>query len=58
MGAYYNWVNQQRLAGAEESRFLAWFEGRSEAVVIAPSMPRGTESPMSATIADLLKWIA
>jgi hypothetical protein len=29
-----------------------------EAVVIAPSMPRGTQSSMSATIADLLKWMA
>lgn len=57
MDAYYNWVNQQRLAGAEQSRFLAWFEGRNEAVVIAPSMPRGTESSTSATIADLLKWM-
>lgn len=58
MGAYYNWVNQQRLAGAEQSRFVSWFEGQNQAVVIAPSMPRGTESSMSATIADLLKWIA
>lgn len=57
MDAYYNWVNQQRLAGAEQSRFLAWFEGRNEAVVIAPSMPRGAESSTSATIADLLKWM-
>jgi len=57
MGAYYNWVNQQRLAGAEQSRFLAWFEKRNEAVVIAPSMPRDTESSTSATIADLLKWM-
>ena len=57
MNAYYNWVNQQRLGGAEQSRFLAWFEGRNEAVVIAPSMPRGAESSTSATIADLLKWM-
>ena len=58
MGAYYNWVNQQRLAGAEQSRFLAWFEDRNEAVVIAPSMPRGTDSSTAATIADLLHWMA
>lgn len=57
MGAYYNWVNQQRLAGAEQSRFLAWFEGQNEALVIAPSMPRGTESSTSASITDLLKWM-
>ena len=26
MGAYYTWLNQQRLSGAESARFLAWFE--------------------------------
>src|SRR5438270_14084397 len=25
--AYYNWLNQQRLPGAEKSSFLVWFEG-------------------------------
>ena len=35
MGAYYTWLNQQRLTGADESRFLVWFEDHSEAVVAA-----------------------
>ena len=26
MGAYYTWINQSRLAGADWSRFLVWFE--------------------------------
>ncbi len=26
MGAYYTWLNQQRLSGAAESQFLAWFQ--------------------------------
>jgi hypothetical protein len=50
MGAYYNWVNQQRLPGAQQSAFLVWFEGHGQAVVIGPSLPRGTEST---TVADL-----
>src|SRR5258708_31835166 len=29
MGAYYNWLNQQRLPGAEKSSFLVWFEGHN-----------------------------
>jgi hypothetical protein len=50
MGAYYNWLNQQRLPGAEQSAFLVWFEGQSHALAIGPSLPRGTEST---TVADL-----
>jgi hypothetical protein len=55
MGAYYNWVNQQRLPGAEQSAFLVWFEGHRQAVVIGPSLPRGTEST---TVADLGELVA
>jgi hypothetical protein len=53
-GAYYNWLNQQRLPGAEQSRFLVWFEGHNEAVTIGPSWPRGTQSNASADMKQLL----
>jgi len=43
-GAYYNWLNQQRLPGAEQSSFLVWFEGHNEAVAIGPAWPRGSQS--------------
>jgi hypothetical protein len=55
MGAYYNWINQQRLAGAEQSAFLVWFEGHNQAVAIGPSIPRGT---ISTTVADLSELAA
>jgi hypothetical protein len=55
MGAYYNWLNQQRLPGADKSAFLVWFEGQSQALVIGPSIPRGTEST---TVADLGELVA
>ena len=58
MGAYYNWLNQQRLPGTEQSSFLVWFEGHSQAVAIGPSMPRGTESDKPTELKDLLSWIA
>lgn len=53
-GAYYNWLNQQRLPGAEQSRFLVWFEGHNEAVAIGPSWPRGTQSDAAADMKQLL----
>ncbi|MGH9613573.1 MAG: hypothetical protein ACRD4P_10880, partial [Bryobacteraceae bacterium] len=58
MGAYYTWLNQQRLSGADQARFLVWFEGHNEALAIAPSLPRGIEDHAQADLADLLKRIA
>ncbi len=54
LGAYYNWINQQRLPGADQSSFLAWFENHNEAVVIGPAMPRGTESNTPTDLPALL----
>ncbi len=56
MGAYYNWLNLQRLPGAEQSSFLVWFEGHNEAIAIGPSLPRGTESNAAAGLEQLLSW--
>ena len=58
MGAYYNWLNQQRLPGSAQAMFLAWFEDHGEAVAISPSMPRGTLSSSNATMSQLLSWMA
>ena len=44
MGAYYMWLAQQRLAGAEQSAFLIWFEDHAEALVVAPSLAGNKES--------------
>src|SRR4051812_25095946 len=57
MGAYYNWLNQQRLPGAEQSSFLVWFENHNLAVAVGPSMSRGTESNTSADLRELLSWM-
>ena len=57
IGAYYNWLNQQRLTGAEQSSFLVWFENHGEAVAIGPSMPRGTESTAVADLQKLISWM-
>ncbi len=56
MGAYYNWINQQRLPGAEQSSFIVWFEGHNQALAIGPGTPRGTESKSPADLRQLLDW--
>jgi len=57
MAAYYTWLNQQRLSGAEQASFLVWFEGHNQAVAISPSLPRETVSPTPATLKQILTWI-
>jgi len=55
MGTYYHWIDQQRLTGHNSSAFLAWFEGHNQAVVIAPTLPRGVESTSAMNLGELLK---
>lgn len=55
MGAYYHWINQQRLAGGERGAFVAWFEGQGQALVISPALPRGTESKSALDLGQILK---
>ncbi|MGI9072173.1 MAG: hypothetical protein ACR2JB_12875 [Bryobacteraceae bacterium] len=55
MGAYYTWINQQRLSDAERSSFLVWFEDHNEAVAIAPALPRGTESNSPIDLQQVLR---
>ena len=54
MGAYYNYLNQQRLSGSNESRFFAWFQDHEEAVAIGPNFPPGTQSTKPVTMQQLL----
>ena len=58
MGSYYTYLNQQRLAGAEKSSFLVWFEGHGEALAIGPAMPGGTQSSNPTDLKQLLSWIS
>jgi hypothetical protein len=53
MGAYYHWINQQRLQGSDRSSFLVWFEGHSQALVVSPSLPRGTVSTSALDLGEL-----
>ena len=58
MGAFYTWINQQRLPGAEHSAFLVWFEDHHEALAIAPTLPRGTQSDSPIDLRQLLSQIS
>ena len=54
MGAFLTWIDQQRLSGANQASFLAWFENHSEAVAISPFLPRNTESDTAIDMTGLL----
>jgi hypothetical protein len=54
MAAYYNWLNQQRLPGANQSAFLVWFEGHKQALAIGPTTPRGTTSSSATNLGQIL----
>jgi hypothetical protein len=54
MASYYHWINQQRLPGYDRSAFLVWFEGHNEALVFAPTLPRGTTSNSALDLGQLL----
>jgi hypothetical protein len=58
MGAYYTWINLQRLPGADKSCFLVWFENHREGVLIAPSLQAGTEDKRPLRVASLLELTA
>lgn len=53
MGAWYTWLNQQRLPGADKSNFLAWFEDQNEAVVVGPAFPKDATSAAPITLTEL-----
>lgn len=55
MGAYYTWIDLQRLSGAENSGFLAWFEGHNQAVAISPSIVVNTECRDKVDLTEVLR---
>jgi hypothetical protein len=58
MGAWYTWINQQRLTGADQAAFLVWFEDHEEAIVVAPSFERGKVSGTPVELAALIGQIS
>lgn len=54
MGAYYTWINQQRLSGALSAIFVAYSEARRQAVAVGPGLPKATTSPQPLHIDKLV----
>jgi hypothetical protein len=54
MGAYYTWLNLQRLPGAQQPRFIAWYEDHSVALAISPELPRNTVSTNPLSLRQIL----
>jgi hypothetical protein len=57
MGAYYTWLNQQRLKGADQSSFLVWFEDKKDALVISPGLMPGKQSHEPIGLEQLLSKV-
>lgn len=54
MGAYYTWLNLQRLPGAEQASFVAWFEDHEQAVAVGPGRRAGTVVADAVNLAELV----
>lgn len=54
MGAYYTRINQQRLTGADQATFVAWFETGSEAIALGPEFKPGLVSDEPVKLADIV----
>ena len=54
MGAFYTWINQQRLTGADQAKFIAWSQEHNQAIVLGAGLPRGTTAAGSMTLHQLL----
>lgn len=54
MGAWYTWIDQQRLAGADQASFIAWSEAHAQAFVVSPNAPRGAVASGPMTMQQIL----
>ena len=58
MGAYYTWINQQRLPGADQAGFLVWFDGHREAMAVGPHFAQAKSEATPTTLKALVDRIA
>ncbi len=54
MSAFYTWINLQRLAGADQAKFVAWCEENNQAIAIGPTLPQGTTAENKLTLQQIL----
>jgi hypothetical protein len=58
MGAFYTYINLQRLPGAEKSGFLVWFEGHPEGLAIGPGLGKARVDAGRITMRELVNRIS
>ena len=58
MAAYYTWINQARLSGADQSGFLVWFEGHPLAFAAGPNIVANTTDSNRTTLREVLARIS
>jgi len=54
MGAWYTWLNLQRLPQSEPPSFLVWFEDHAEAMAVGPAFPAGAHYTARRDLADIV----
>ena len=54
MGAYYTYLETMNLPGADEARFLVWFEDHPRAFVAGPGFAKGASSATPVSMQSLL----
>jgi hypothetical protein len=54
IGAYYTWIDMNRITDPRKGTFVAWLEGSSQAVVIGRGAPAGTRSTTSLSLQQAL----
>ena len=55
MGAFYAWIEMDRISSPGQGTFFAWIEGTSQAVLIGSKAPRGTECSSAMRLKDALE---
>lgn len=54
MGAYYTWIDQRRLTGADRAALIVWSEAHGQAIVTGPAAPRGTTAANPMTLRQIV----
>jgi hypothetical protein len=55
MGAYYTWIEMERITSPGNGTFIVWVEGTHQAMLIGKHSPRGTQSDMPLRLKEALE---
>lgn len=58
IGAYYTWIEMNRITAPGKGTFVAWLEGSSQAVILGNNAPAGTQCSSSLTLDQALRSFA